>query len=225
MIHLNLIWLIVLILIVVAFAGFITFGYISTKSNEEKYLFTRNFPYEINNNFVTRTFSYLMGGFAFLPLTFILPLYNDFGSLGFYSIFVTCVLGLGALSASAIANLPAKYLKPHIVTATIVMAMAFLCASLSAVYSILVSSLSIRGGGNGGLHIALAVVSGLLAIGMLVIIFSPKLSNWAKLEEVILDNQKAFQRGKFFPLAYSEWIALAVIFLSEIAFLVSMLSI
>ena len=224
MIKTNLIWLIVLVFIIVAFAGFIAFGYLSTKDDQEKYSFTRNFPFEINKSPVSRTFSYLCGGFAFLPLTFILPLYSDFGTLGFYSVFIVCVFGFTALAASALVNLPTTYLKPHIVLSTIVMALAFLCAALTTIYSVLVCNISMRSGHSGGLQIAFAAIAGLLAIGMPVLILNPKLAKWAKLEEVIVDNQKAYTRGKFFPLAYSEWAALLVIFLSELLFLGSMIS-
>ncbi|MCR5333152.1 MAG: hypothetical protein K6E11_03970 [Bacilli bacterium] len=225
MIKLNLIWLLVLILIILAFIGFITFGYISTKSESEKYSFSRHFPYEINKSQASRIFSYLCGGFAFLPLTFILPLYSDFGSLAFYSVFITCIFGLAMMSATAISNLPTSYLKPHLVLSTIVMAFAFLTSTLTTVYSILISNLQTKVGLSSGVHIALAVVSGMLAVGMLFVIFSPKLANWAKLEETVLNNEKMYTRGKFFPLAYSEWIAIGVIFLSEIIFLISTLSI
>ena len=225
MIKINLIWVICLIAVFVGFIGFITFGYISTKKDNEKYSVLRHFPYELNKSPVSKIFSYLFGAFGFVPLLVVLPLFTDFGDLAVYSIFIVSVIGLSTLCAAAILNLPAKYTKPHITLATVLMAVAFLSAALVMMYSILVARLAIRFNQVGGFHIAIAALAGLLAILMVVVMFSPKLKDWAKLSEDIQGDQKIYSRGKFFPLAYSEWIAIGVILLSEILFLISILSI
>ena len=225
MIKINLIWVLCLIAVVVGFGGFITFGYISSKKDIEKYSFTRHFPYELNKGVVAKIFSYLFGAFGFVPLLVVLPLFDEFQSLAIYTVFITCIIGFATLSAAAISNLPASYTKPHITLATVLMAVAFLSSALVMMYSILVSRLLFRFNQNGGLHIALAVVSGILAVLMVVVMFSPKLKDWAKLSEDIQGDQKTYSRGKFFPLAYSEWIAIGVILISEVIFLISLLSI
>lgn len=225
MIKINLIWIVVLAAIIVAFAGFIFFGLLSSKKEETKFSFLRQFPFEFTSFKLVKIFSYLVGGFSFLPLIVILPLFNEFSSLAFYSIFVTCIFGLASLSGLVITLLPTKYIKQHLISATVLMALAFLSSALTCLYSILVSKINIRFSGGDFYHILLASISGLLAVAMLVVMFSPKLKNWAKLSEEIIDNEKVFSRGKFFPLAYSEWIAIAIIFASEILFLLSMLSI
>lgn len=225
MIKVNLIWIISLLAVIVGFADFITFGYISTKNDKEKYSFTHHFPYEMNKSFISKLFSYFLGAFYFVPLMVVIPLFSEFQSLAVYTIFITCIIGFGGLTSTAIINLPAKYTKQHIVSATLLMAVAFLSSALSMLYAILVARMQMRFGSSGGLHIALAVLGGLFAILMVVVMFSPKLKDWAKLSEEIQGDEKIYSRGKFFPLAYSEWIAIGVIFISEIIFLISMLSI
>lgn len=224
MIKINLIWIIVLVALLIAFGGFIFFGLIN-KKDEGKFSFLKQFPFEFVNSKLVKIFAYLVGGFSFLPLIVVLPLYSDFSSLALYTIFVTCVFGLASLSGLVITLLSTKYIKQHLISATVLMALAFLSSALTCLYSILISRINIRFSGGDFYHILLASISGLLAIAMLVIMFSPKLKNWAKLSEEIVDNEKVFSRGKFFPLAYSEWASIAVIFISEIIFLLSMLSI
>ncbi len=225
MIKINLIWIICLVAILVAFSGFIAFGYISNKKESEKYSFLRHFPYELNKSPVSKIFSYLFGAFGFVPLLVILPLFSEFGGLAIYSIFITCIIGFASLCGAAISNLPAKYTKPHITLATVLMAAAFLSSALVMLYAILVARFAFRFNQVGGFHIAIAVIAGLFAILMVVVMFSPKLKDWAKLTEEIQGDNKVYSRGKFFPLAYSEWIAIGVILLSEVLFLISILSI
>ena len=56
----------------------------------------------------------------------------------------------------------------------------------------------------------------------LLFLFNPKMALWAKLEQVVnSDGTSYYQRPKFFPLAYTEWVTYIFYFISLIFILVN----
>jgi hypothetical protein len=220
----NVIWILIFIGVIVSFLGMMSFSFLSNKKSKEEFSFTRQFPYEFVKNKITSIFLYLMMAFAFAPLLLIVPLFGEFGDLAVISLVITCVLGLTMMVLVAAIKIPASYTHEHVIVSTILMAAAFLCSGLTAIRLFLSYSVELRFGG-GGFHLAFAIIASLIAIAMLVVIFNPKLKDWALLEEQMNGEDKAYYRPKFFVLAYSEWASVLALFLSQILFLLSLISI
>ena len=68
-----------------------------------------------------------------------------------------------------------------------------------------------------------AILSGVICILSMLICFNPKLKNWSQLEERIINDEKVFDRGKVFPLAYSEYASILIIAISYILFFLSLI--
>lgn len=224
MIKFNLIWILTFVGFILAFILFITFGYISTKSEKERYSFLRNFPFEMYRSNMVRLFGYIFLGFSFGPMFVILPLFPDFGDLAILSVFIASFFGLSAVIINVIFSMSTKYVKAHMVASTALLAFSFLMVALSSLHLFLTYSVLSKFS-KGSLHMALGIFGGLLAIFNLFIIFNPKLKDWSKLEELNKGDEKAFIRPRLFPLAYSEWVGVFSLVIAEILFFISMLEI
>ena len=76
---------------------------------------------------------------------------------------------------------------------------------------------------EGGMTLLFAILSGVICILSMLICFNPKLKNWSQLEERIINDEKVFDRGKVFPLAYSEYASILIIAISYILFFLSLI--
>lgn len=224
MIKPNLIWGIILGVYTLSFVLMITFGYLNKKKEDNKASLTNYFPFEILGSYLPTIFLYIFMIASFAPLLIIIPLFGEFGDLAIFNIVLASLFGIFGLVIGALVKITTKYISPHIKLATILMAGAFLMSALTTLHFFLNFSMTSKFPGSGAPHLAFGIISGLLSIGMLVVMFNPKLKNWAQLEEHIDGDNKIFDRPKFFPLAYSEWLAIGVTFISQILFLLSLLS-
>jgi len=220
----NVIWILIIIGAIVSFLSMMGFSFLSCKKSKEDFSFTRQFPYEFVKNKIAGIFLYLMVAFAFAPLLLIIPLFGEFGDLAVISLVITCIFGLTTMVLVAAIKIPASYTHEHVIVSTILMAAAFFCSGLTATRLFLSYSVELRFGG-GGFHLAFAIIASLIAVAMLVVIFNPKLKDWALLEEQMNGEDKNYYRPKFFVLAYSEWASVLALFLSQILFLLSLISI
>lgn len=189
----------------------------------------RNFPFEFGkvnpNTFqVFKTLMFILTGFAFSPLFIITPLFKDFGDLGVLCVFITCVFGLLAIANSLLFFFDARYTKTHMILVTIAMSLTLLANALSTLLSIIVYKTYLDMSSSHLSSLILAIVSGILALGMLFLIVNPKLTSWAKLETQTDSNgEKTISRGKVFILALTEWITIAISIIGEIIFLLSII--
>ena len=196
---------------------------------EEKFSFLRSFPYEVikSNDGSVGMFKillYILTAFAFSPLFVITPLIAEFGDLGFLSIFITAVFGLSMISNCLLFFFDARYTKAHMVLATISMSLTLLANALSTLLSIIVYKTYLDMSDSHISSLILAIVSGLFAVGMLLLIINPRLKSWASLEAVDNgDGEKTYARGKVFVLALTEWITIAISILGEIVYLFALI--
>lgn len=229
MIYINAIWLFSLIAICAVTISLFLLVFITSKVKNINFSFLRNFPYEvpsIHQNLmpIFKPLLYVSTALAFSPIFFITPLINDFGGLGVLCIFVTCVYGLSAICNCLLFFFDARYNKTHIVLTTIAMCLSLLANALTVIVSLLVMKEYQKTGNTHVISIVALAISAVLAVGMLCLIFNPKLKNWAKLESnETVDGEKTYSRGKVFVLAISEWITMLVSILGEIVFFISML--
>ena len=229
MISPNAIWLFSIISFGAIALFLFVFALLNSSLRGKEFSFLRNFPFEfgrLNPNiyFIFKTLMFILSGLAFSPLFFISPLMSEFGNLGFLCILVTCVFGLAAISNCFLFFFDARYTKTHMALVTVSMCLTLLANALSTLISILVYKSYLDMNDNHLGSLILAICSGLLALAMIFLVFNPKLSNWAKLEEVVNDDgEKTYSRGKVFILALFEWITILISILGEILFLISLI--
>ena len=229
MIGVNAIWLLSIIGIGAIALILMTLLLLNSTLRGKDFSLLRNFPFEFgkaNPNVyqVFKTLMFVLTGFAFSPLFVITPLYRDFGDLSFLCIFITCIFGLSAITNSLLFFFDARYTKTHMILVTISMSLTLLANALSTLLSIIVYKTYLDMSSAHPTSLVFAIVSGVLALGMLFLIVNPKLTSWAKLETQTDSNgEKTFVRGKVFILALTEWITIALSILGEIIFLLSII--
>lgn len=229
MISINAIWIFSLASFAIVAIILLSLILTSSSFRGKEFSFLRNFPYEyLNSNKNTlvlfKSLLFLLSGLAFSLLFVITPLISDFGDLGFLTIFITCIFGLAAIANMLLFFFDARYTKTHMALATVSMTLTMLANALATLLSILVYKVYLDRSDSHVSSLVLAIVSGLITLGMLFLIFNPKLTSWAKLEsKENEDGTKTYIRGKVFVLALSEWITIALTIIGEIIFFVSIL--
>ena len=133
--------------------------------------------------------------------------------------------GLVGLLGIINAEISVFYVKQHILISTIFMAGNFLLSALVGVNSYLYYQMGQTTKASGGsiMSIVFAVLAALVAVASLIIMFNPKLKDWAKLVR-ISENDNSFVRPKYFPLAFSEWLFNLIHFLSLLIFILSIMT-
>ena len=229
MISVNAIWLFSLIGILGIAIILLTMLILNSNIRGKDFSLLNNFPFEflkINPN-IAYTFKLLMfilTGLAFSPLFVITPLLPDFGDLGFLSILITCVFGLAGIANCLLFFFDARFTKTHMILVTVAMSLTFLANALATLLSILVYKTYLDMADSHPASIVLAIVSGIIAIGILALIFNPKLTSWAKLHsETTQSGEKIYTRPKVFILALSEWIIIFLNIIGELLFVLSLI--
>ena len=193
-----------------------------------KFSFLRTFPYEFINErgneiILFKPLLYILTGLAFSPLFVITPLIKEFGSLGFFSVMISCVFGLAMIFNCLLFFFDARYTKTHMVLFTISSCLVFLSNTLTTIYSFVIfkgyKDMAIDHTGS----LILGIASGVIAIAVLFLIVNPKLKNWAKLEVETDGDQKTYKRGKVFILAFTEWLILLLSVVGEIIFFLTLI--
>ena len=196
-----------IVLFILATVFFVTFVFVSANNYKKRFEVDYNmknmFPYEFNyqgtfkDNFV--------GNLALL--------FTSVTGIIFYSLFykyayngmVMVLLICGVISSVIIpfiTLLPIKFLKWHFVIDAL-----FFISVLFTYLGIALANLMIFRDNSGVLYLILAIFGFLLSAFDLILIINPKLSKWANLEKVDNGNGNfSYQRPKFFPLAFTEWL-------------------
>lgn len=222
MIEFNIIWLIILIVNVISFGLMILFSYLKGRKKYDGFSFANHFPYECFSN-IAKIFSIIFIISLFASLGTILPFVGDLKENSILPIVITFVIGVSGIFMLIVFYLPLKYQREHLICSTLLMSGAFLSVALAVVRQFVAYSMLNRFN-EGGYHLALGIVGVLFIVLMAVVIFNPKLKQWALLDEHIQGEEKYYTRPKFFPLAYSEWISMLVILFAQILFLTSLIN-
>lgn len=222
MIEFNLIWLIIVLVNVISFVLMIVTSLINGGKKDKGFSFTNYFPYE-NYSYITRVFSILYAISLFASLATILPFVGDLKENSILPIITTFIIGCSGIAIVLTYLIPLKYEKEHLIISTVLMSLTFLSLALASTRQILAYSMLNRFS-EGGYHLILGIIGVLFTLLMGVIIFNPKLKNWANLEEHLKGDEKYYIRPKFFPLAYSEWSAIGLSLVAQILFLTSLIN-
>lgn len=200
------------------------------KANNLDNVFTNKFPSEIFKAkegpiYFNKVINYIYAGISFGGIFIILPNIKSFGGVEVFSIIVSSVAGLVGLLGIINAEISVFYVKQHILISTIFMAGNFLLSALVGVNSYLYYQMGQTTKASGGsiMSIIFAVLAALVAVTSLIIMFNPKLKDWAKLVR-ISENDNSFVRPKYFPLAFSEWLFNLIHFLSLLIFILSIMT-
>lgn len=224
MISINLIWILLFIVYILSFFLLMGVSYLFRKK-EEPFSFLNCLPFEYFSNRNLDAFLYIFAFVSFCPLFLIIPTFGEMGDLALFNLFITFLFGLAGLSIAFISKISTIYLKTHFKLATALFCFAFLLSALVSIHFFINYNVYLHTSSNGMLYLVLGVFSSLLCVGMLVLLFNPKLKDWYKLESKTVDGNTIYSRPKFVSLAYSEWLSILVIFLSEILFFISLLKI
>lgn len=230
MISFNILWLLFLIIYILLFASLVVFRFIEDKKGTNiQFSFLRHFPYEMitmhqNSSKVYKVLLYIFVIFCFSPIFVICPLIKDFGDLGWIAIVNACLYGLAGIMIIGLHFFEVRFIKTHSLVFSIFVGLCILSSSMTALFSILSFNVWNRFNQGSALSIVCLVLAALLAIFDILIVFNPKLSNWAKLEQIQnQDGTVSYDRPKIFPLALSEWLMILSLFLSELVFFVSLI--
>ena len=201
---------------------------LNSRRMDPKFSFLRTFPYEFINErgneiILFKPLLYILTGLAFSPLFVITPLIKEFGSLGFFSVMISCVFGLAMICNCLLFFFDARYTKTHMVLFTISSCLVFLSNTLTTIYSFVIFKGYKDMASDHLGSLILGIASGVIAIAVLFLIVNPKLKNWAKLEVETDGDQKTYKRGKVFILAFTEWLILLLSVVGEIIFFLTLI--
>lgn len=224
MIEFNLIWILLLIIYVLSFIALMTFSFIFRKK-DQPFSFLNCFPFEYFSNRKLDVLLYIFALISFCPLFLVLPRFGEMGDLALFNLFLTCFFGLAGIALVFASKISTLYLKSHFKIATVLFCLAFLLSALVGLHFFLDFSLFDSTNFNRIFYLIFGILSSLLSLLMLVLLFNPKLKDWYKLDSKNVDGNLVYQRAKFVSLAYTEWLSILAIFLSEIFFFLSLLKI
>ena len=193
--------------ILVLFAGFLV-GF-SFNNVNFKYSMTRDFPSELidkstKNVFPLRLGLYLYVLSGFIPLFLLLTNMPSYEGIFTFSLFVIVINVFVALLTLFIFFIPIFYVKQHAILSTVFMSVSLLANALTSYYGFFIYFLNQKYSVATPGDIVYGSVLALIAILEAILIFSPRLKDWAKLQNEGKDNN-GWTRPKFFPLAYTEW--------------------
>ena len=229
MIEFNLVWIFLLVFFVASFAVVAVLSILRLHQvEEENRSFLRVFPCElikekIPNANIYRIFIYIFSGLCFAPVFVVLPLLDEFGGLGALAMILSFLYGIEGIVMVSIFLFNIRYTNTHTKLSTAFMAGSFLVNALTTLYGVLTYTTWNKFDKGSPLALAMAILAGLLTIGTLLIMFNPKLKNWAQLVKVENGEEVIYSRPKIFPLAFSEWLIIVVNFVGEIAFFIEII--
>ena len=229
MIEFNLVWIFLLVFFVASFAVVAILSILRLHQvEEENRSFLRVFPCElikekIPNANIYRIFIYIFSGLCFAPVFVVLPLLDEFGGLGALAMILSFLYGIEGIVMVSIFLFNIRYTNTHTKLSTAFMAGSFLVNALTTLYGVLTYTTWNKFDKGSPLALAMAILAGLLTIGTLLIMFNPKLKNWAQLVKVENGEEVIYSRPKIFPLAFSEWLIIVVNFVGEIAFFIEII--
>lgn len=222
MIEINLIWVLALLTYVAIFTILILIPTLSYKKKHNDFSFLRTFPFEVmaDKRFDVILLIFAISSFSSLLIT--IPLFAEFSSFAIFNVALSFFFGLSGILVATIFKISTKYIRPHLYLSTFLLADAFMSSALVCLHLFL--NFSAKNKFNeGGMTLLFAILSAILCLLSMLICFNPKLKNWSQLEERIVNDEKVFDRGKVFPLAYSQYASILIIAISYIFFFLSLI--
>ena len=173
------------------------------------------FPYEFNYPHVFKENLYgnlLFGGSCFCIATFYIL--NPISSL--YSYFSLALSIIITMLFLCLLMMPLQFLRTHIAISTIAMTLS---AALP-LFNLLNGIEQVKISNNKAVCIISIVISGLLALGMIILILNPKMTYKIYYEkEITPEGKEIIKRPKVIPVALSEWWAIFTFVASPLAML------
>ena len=202
--------------IVLIFAFYLISKKLYEERHKETYSFWRMFPYEFNYPSVFKENIWGNLLFIFACLTVVaLYITNPYGDL--YRIIGIVISIVFTMVSICILLMPMNYLRTHltlsVISMTLSLALPLVNIFLGYTDFIFYENITSR-----VLSVIAMVISGLLALAMLVLIFNPKLTFKIYLDkEVDADGNEVFKRPKIIFLALNEWMSIFIFFLTPLA--------
>ena len=209
-------------LAIILFLGFILLSFNNYKRRfNVKYNPLNMFPYELNfeasfkENLIGNIFLFAtsLTGIVFHVLII------KSATSGF--IIILAITGiLASVLLSIVPLLPLTFLKTHLIVDVVLFISVLLSIVSSALCALRYYQVWLDSENNPSLFLTIFyfVFGGIY----LLFLFNPKIALWAKLEQVVnSDGTSYYQRPKFFPLAYTEWVTYIFYFISLIFILVN----
>ena len=209
-------------LAIILFLGFILLSFNNYKKRfNVKYNPLNMFPYELNfeasfkENLIGNIFLFAtsLTGIVFHVLII------KSATSGF--IIILAITGiLASVLLSIVPLFPLTFLKTHLIVDVVLFISILLSIVSSALCALRYYQVWLDSENNPSLFLTIFyfVFGGIY----LLFLFNPKIALWAKLEQVVnSDGTSYYQRPKFFPLAYTEWVTYIFYFISLIFILVN----
>ena len=226
MIELNLIWIFLFIVYILSFASVMLFSFLfRNKENSQPFSFLNCFPFEYFSNRKLDPLLYVFSFISFCPLFLIIPTFGEMSNLALFNLLIACFFGLAGIAFTFVCKISTTYLKTHFKLATFLYAFAFLLSALVSLHFFLDFEVYSHTNSNGTLYLVLGILCAFFTLTMLVLLFNPKLKDWYKLDVRNVDGDIIYNRQKFVSFAYTEWLSILIIFLSEFIFFISLIKI
>lgn len=222
MIEVNAIWFLSISLLVISFLAIVFIAKIFTNSFDGiKFSFMRVFPYEVIENnekfpLIYKGFLYLFSIICIFPLFALASEKVQFNAFYLASIMLTfsgvCFVFLNFFDAT--------HTKAHLLLFVLFGCFCLLGNLINASVTLTYLLNERFYETNKSFAILKISISIILALLQITIYVNPKLKDWAKLDK---NEAGQLSRPKRFPLAYSEWATLLVLFLSVVNLYISIL--
>lgn len=193
--------------------------------------YTSYFPSELYGskeklNHAYKILNYVYAGIGFGGIIIVLPHLYDFSNVGILAIVIAAVAGITTLVQLVLKVIPVFFVKQHILVSSIYMTSVTMELALTSFFGILLFNIYNETHEASFVTLTFAILSGLLTLVSLVIMFNPRLKDWARLANISNNKEeKEFARPKFFPLAFSEWLFIVLNFLGLILFFLTLIRI
>ncbi len=229
MISVNTFWIITIIIYAVAFLVEIFLGFISIHLGKTKYSPFRNFPCELVCDF-SKGYLFKIGNIicsvsSLLLIAIVIVYKDEFGELYVLTLLIGAFICLVHLFSISLINISVFYVKEHSIISSIYMALSFFISIMTSFYCYYLSYLYKMQSTGSNYHLSLGIISTIFSLISLIILFNPKLKNWAKLDKDTRGQEAIYSRPKYFPLAYSEWGMILISFISGLIFILSLISV
>ena len=211
-----------LTLFVIGISLFVVFYFVSSllysKRHETKYHFFNMFPYEFNYPSVFK--NNLYGNLLLIFGCLAIMAFYEFASFSDMYSLVTIILSiLQTMVIILLVLMPLKYLRTHIVVS--VLSMVFSMAIPA--FNLLIALDEMKNATSETMKVVSIismVIAGILALSMIVLILSPRMTFKIYAEKETDENgNEVLKRPKVIAVALSEWWAIFVYFLSPLSIL------
>jgi len=222
------IWILSVVLLSASFAAILVFAKLFTKPfDEENFSFLRVFPFEVIKNSPKEGIFYSISSYVFAimcfsPILLVIENTSSFKDLNQISIIISSILCLAGVAFVFLSTFEVVHVKTHLILFTISVFFILLSGALITTRAYIAYSACNKYGRKEPLLFVDGIFGLISVLATLVLVFNPKLFNWAKLEKV-QGQENTYKRPKRFALAYSEWGLLVLLYANELIFFVQLL--